>query len=93
MQVGCAHRLARTYGLLPGNLAVFSIGHDLGLEAAADLFDLGLKIACVADIRADGQDPRLLQALVERKIPVLRGWVACQAHGVTDKIELTDFNK
>ncbi|MCL6639154.1 MAG: (2Fe-2S)-binding protein [Firmicutes bacterium] len=81
MQVGCAHRLARTYGLLPGNQAVFSIGHDLGLEAAADLFDLGLKITCVADIREDGQDPQLLQALAERKIPVLRGWVACKAHG------------
>ncbi|MFZ5642497.1 MAG: 2Fe-2S iron-sulfur cluster-binding protein [Bacillota bacterium] len=81
MQVGCAHRLARTYGLLPGTRAVFSIGHDLGLEAAADLFDLGMKIACVADIREDGQDPKLLQALAERNIPVLRGWVAYEAHG------------
>ncbi|KJS11426.1 MAG: glycine cleavage T protein (aminomethyl transferase) [Peptococcaceae bacterium BRH_c8a] len=81
MQVGCAHRLARTYGLLPGNQAVFSIGHDLGLEAAADLFDLGLQIACVADIRADGQDPQLLLALTKRNIPFLRGWVACEAHG------------
>jgi sarcosine oxidase subunit alpha len=57
MQVGCAHRLARTYGLLPGSEAVFSVGHDLGLEAAVDLFDLGVKINCVADIREDGQDP------------------------------------
>ena len=81
MQVGCAHRLARTYGLLPGNEAVFSVGHDLGLEAAVDLFDLGLKINCVADIREDGQDPDLLQALAEREIPVLGGWVATQAHG------------
>jgi sarcosine oxidase subunit alpha len=57
MQVGCAHRMARTYGLLPGNEAVFSVGHDLGLEAAVDLCDLGLKINCVADIREDGQNP------------------------------------
>ena len=81
MQVGCAHRLARTYGLLPGSEAVFSVGHDLGLEAAVDLSDLGLKIACVADIREDGQDPELLRALTERDIPVLRGWVAAEAHG------------
>ena len=81
MQVGCAHRLARTYGLLPGNEAVFSVGHDLGLEAAVDLFDLGLKINCVADIREDGQSPELLLALAERKIPVLKGWVATNAHG------------
>jgi sarcosine oxidase subunit alpha len=81
MQVGCAHRLARTYGLLPGNEAVFSVGHDLGLEAAADLFDLGLKINCVADIREDGQNPERLLALAERRIPVLKGWVATKAHG------------
>jgi sarcosine oxidase subunit alpha len=82
MQVGCAHRLARTYGLLPGKEAVFSVGHDLGLEAAADLADLGLKVHCVADTRPDGQDPHLLLALAERRIPVLKGWVAKKAHGV-----------
>lgn len=81
MQAGCAHRLARTYGVLPGNEAVFSVGHDLGLEAAVDLFDLGLKISCVADIRADGHDPDLLLALAERQVPVLKGWVAVKAHG------------
>ncbi|MGD9215488.1 MAG: 2Fe-2S iron-sulfur cluster-binding protein [Desulfobacteraceae bacterium] len=81
MQVGCAQRLARTYGLLPGKEAVFSVGHDLGLEAAIDLFDLGLKINCVADIREDGQNPELLLALAQRKIPVLKGWVAAKAHG------------
>lgn len=81
MQIGCAHRLARTYGLLPGEQAVFSIGHDLGLEAALDLFDLGLKIACVADIREDGQDPQLLEGLAERNIPFLKGWVATEAFG------------
>jgi sarcosine oxidase, subunit alpha len=81
MQVGCAHRLARTYGLLPGNRAVFSIGHDLGLEAAVDLCDLGMEIACVADIREDDQDPALLLALAERRIPFLKGWVATKTHG------------
>jgi sarcosine oxidase, subunit alpha len=81
MQVGCAHRLARTYGLMPGKKAVFSVGHDLGLEAAIDLFDLGLKIACIADIREDGQNPELVLGLTERKIPFIRGWVALKAHG------------
>ncbi len=81
MQIGCAHRLARTYGLLAGEKAVFSIGHDLGLEAAIDLFDLGLKISCVADIREDGQDPGLVEIMQRKKIPLLRGWVATEAHG------------
>ncbi|MFZ3048232.1 MAG: 2Fe-2S iron-sulfur cluster-binding protein, partial [Desulfatirhabdiaceae bacterium] len=83
MQVGCAHRLARTYGLLPGKEAVFSVGHDLGLEAAIDLFDLGVQIACVADIREDGQNPDLIAGLEKRRIPFLRGWVATNAHGAT----------
>jgi sarcosine oxidase subunit alpha len=81
MQIGCAHRLAHTYGLLPGEQAVFSIGHDLGLEAALDLFDLDLQISCVADIREDGQDSGLLERLAERNIPFLKGWVATEAHG------------
>ena len=81
MQINTAHRLARTYGLLPGEKAVFSVGHDLGLEAALDLSSLGLNIACVADIREDGQDPKLVAALEERNILFLRGWVAAEAHG------------
>jgi sarcosine oxidase subunit alpha len=81
MQTECALRLARTWGILPGGEAVFSVGHDQGLEAAIDLCDLGLQVAAVADVREDGQDPRLLQALVERRIPVLKGWVAQKAHG------------
>jgi len=81
MQINTAHRLARTYGLLPGENAVFSVGHDLGLEAALDLSNLGLKISCVADIREDGQDPELVAALEAQKIPFMRGWVATTAHG------------
>jgi sarcosine oxidase subunit alpha len=81
MQINTAHRLARTYGLLPGANAVFSVGHDLGLEAALDLSNLGLRISCLADIREDGQDPELVAALEDHKIPFMRGWVAVEAHG------------
>jgi sarcosine oxidase subunit alpha len=81
MQINTAHRLARTYGLLPGENAVFSVGHDLGLEAALDLSNLGLKISCLADIREDGQDPELVAALEAQNIPFMRGWVAAEAHG------------
>lgn len=91
MQIGCAHRLAHTYGILPGREAVFSIGHDLGLEAAIDLFDHGLKILCVADIREDGQDTGLIAKLHERDITYMSGWVAAEAHGKTtlDKVTLS----
>jgi len=81
MQIGCAHRLAQTYGLLPGKDVVFSIGHDLGLEAAIDLSGMCLNVLCVADSRSDGQDPALLERLIKINIPVLKGWVASKAHG------------
>jgi sarcosine oxidase subunit alpha len=94
MQVECALRLARSWGILPGSEAVFSVGHDQGLEAAADLSDLGLNIALVADAREDGQDPRLLDALSQRRIPVLEGWVAQKAHGCrqVSKVTLSSLN-
>ncbi len=81
MQVGCAHRMARTFGLLSGKAAVFSVGHDLGLEAAIDLFDLGMQVTAVADCRPDVQDQGLTKALAERDIPLLQGWVACRSGG------------
>ncbi len=84
MQVGCAHRLARTYGLLPGEKAVFSVGHDLGLETAVDLHDLGLRIGAVADCRFEWHDQDLVEALAQREIPFLAGWAASRAEG--DKV-------
>ena len=91
MQIGCAHRLAHTYGILAGTQAVFSIGHDLGLEAAVDLFEQGLDVACVADIREDGQDAGLIAKLLEHNIPYMSGWVATEAHGKTriEKVTLS----
>ena len=89
MQIGCAHRLARTWGLLPGRKAVFSVGHDLGLEAAVDLHDLGLEVVCVADLREDGHDGRWVAALAERQIPFYRGWAATVAHGAKQVKQVT----
>ncbi len=94
MQVACAHRLARTYGLLPGKKAVFGIGHDLGLEAALDLYDLGLKVLCVADVRENGQNSALIGELEERKIPFLSGWAPAKANGnkTLESVVLTDIS-
>jgi sarcosine oxidase, subunit alpha len=81
MQAGCAVRLARSYGLLPGSEAVFSVGDDLGLEAAADLAGAGLRVLAVADARKSGHDPALVTALKSRDIPFLPGWAAARAEG------------
>ncbi len=82
MQAGAAWRLARTYGVRPGEAAVFSVGDDLSLEAAVDLSDLGIAIQAVADARGEGrQDPALVAAIEERGIPFLPGWAASRAMG------------
>jgi sarcosine oxidase, subunit alpha len=81
MQVNCAHRLSRTYGLLPGKQGVFSIGDELGLEAAIDLHDMGVNVLCVADTRFDGQSSSLVEGLEKRDILLLRGWVVSKSHG------------
>ncbi len=81
MQVGCAHRLAHTYGLRPGRWAVFSVGDDLGLECAADLADRGVDVALVADARPDGHDPALVGRLEAHGCKLRPGWVATEAKG------------
>ncbi len=81
MQPDCALRLARTYGILPGRDAVFSVGHDFGLEAALDLSDLGVSVRAVADVRKDGHDPALLEEIHRRNIAFFPGWAAALAEG------------
>lgn len=81
MQAGCAVRLARSYGLLPGSTAVFSVGDDLGLEAAVDLAETGLKVLAVADARKEGHNPTLVASLKTRNIPFFPGWAASRAEG------------
>jgi sarcosine oxidase subunit alpha len=81
MQAACALRLASQFGVLPGEKAVFSIGDDLGIEAALDLADLGLKVEAVADARGDGPDCALLEAMSDRNITYLPGWAASEVEG------------
>lgn len=89
MQVGCAWRLARTYGILPGQRAVFSVGDDLGLEAAVDLSDLGLDVQVVADHRHTGQDPFLVSELSRRGIAFESGRIAASAKGKKQVSDVT----
>lgn len=82
MQAGAVWRLARTYAVRPGAVAVFSVGDDLSLETAVDLADLGVDVRAVADAREAGrQDPELVASLAERGIAVLPGWAASGAMG------------
>jgi len=81
MVPNCAERLARTWALLPGQRAVFSVSDDLGLEAALSLSELGLEIPAISDSRQLGQNQELLAHLKTRDIPVLKGVVVQKAEG------------
>ena len=81
MQVDTAIRLARTYGARPGAAAAFSVGDDLGLEAAVDLAALGVDVRVVADARREGHDPELVDALSAAWIDFRPGWAASRVRG------------
>lgn len=81
LQVDTAIRLARTYGVRPGEAAVFSVGDDLGLEAALDLAALGVDVRVVADARRDGHDETLVEALEAAGIDVRPGWAVSRVRG------------
>ncbi|WP_419938926.1 2Fe-2S iron-sulfur cluster-binding protein [Candidatus Palauibacter sp.] len=81
MQVDTAIRLARTYGVRPGAAAAFSVGDDLGLEAAVDLAAIGVDVRVVADARRDGHDPELVDALSAAGIDFRPGWAASRVRG------------
>ena len=82
MQVGTAWRLARTYGVRPGKSVAFSVADDLGLEAAIDLDDMGVRIRFIADARESGQQgPEVFDALCDRAIPFFPGCAVSRAVG------------
>ena len=81
MQVDTAIRLARTWGVRPGEAAAFSVGDDLGLEAALDLASLGVEVRVVADARHEGHDGALVDALAAAGIDFRPGWAANRVRG------------
>ena len=81
MQADCAHRLANQYGVIPGKKIAFSIGDNLGIEAAVDLAELGVQIAMVADSRECGYDKALLKKLKQFNIPFLPGFAVSNVTG------------
>lgn len=81
MQVNAAVRLAHTYGMSPGQRAVFSVGDDLGLEGALDLHRLGIEVPVVADARIKGHNQQLVSGLEAAGIEFLPGWAASDVKG------------
>ena len=81
MQADCAHRLANQYGVIPGKKLAFSIGDNLGIEAAVDLAKLGVNIVMVTDSRETGYDEALVKELKQLDIPFWPGYAVSSISG------------
>jgi sarcosine oxidase subunit alpha len=77
-----AERLARLYGVAPGNTAVVATTADRGLASALALQGAGVEIAAVADARPGGSpDPELRARIDAAGIRMLEGATVVEAIG------------
>jgi sarcosine oxidase, subunit alpha len=80
MLSGGARRLISMYALQPGTRAVVATVDDRGLHAALALIDVGVEVACVADLRENGSaGPK--GALQRLGVEVLDGASVLEASG------------
>ncbi|MBE7470423.1 MAG: hypothetical protein DPW09_03780 [Anaerolineae bacterium] len=75
-----AQRLMHLYGVRPGKRAVVLSGNDDGLQVALDLYAAGVKLAAVADLRAEVNSPPAIK-LQQAGIEVKTNWVIVGAKG------------
>ena len=80
MLSGGARRLAALYAVKPGDSAVVATTGDRGLDAALALHAAGVRIAAVADLRADA-DGELAGRVEAAGIELLRGATVVRALG------------
>lgn len=68
MLTSAAQRLMKLYAVKPGNRAVVLAGNDDGYLAALDLYEQGVEVAALVDMRTNSADHALLLALEKRGI-------------------------
>ena len=66
-----AQRLLRLYGVKPGQRAVVMTGNSDGYGVALDLFDAGVDVAAVVEMRKEFPACELTQAVVSREIEII----------------------
>jgi sarcosine oxidase subunit alpha len=79
MLSGAALRLARLYGVRPGQRAVIATTGERGIEAALALGAIGVEVLAVADLRPGPSERD--DVLRESGIEVLHGWTVVHARG------------
>ena len=72
-----ARRLARLYGVKPGETAVLAISNDHGYGAALDLLEAGVRVAAIVDVR-----PRFPHGLEAAETLKSRGVLTLTSHAV-----------
>ena len=81
MLCGGARRLAALYAVRPGNTAVVATTGDRGLEAALALQAAGVRVAMVADLRADAGGGEAAARVEAAGIELMRGATVVRALG------------
>ncbi|TBU75354.1 2Fe-2S iron-sulfur cluster-binding protein [Phytopseudomonas daroniae] len=79
MLTSAAQRLMRLYAVKPGQRAVVLTGNDDGYLAALDLFDAGVEVAAVVDMREHVDTPGLATTLLARGIACHAGHTVYEA--------------
>ena len=76
-----ARRLARLYGVKPGERAVVATMNNEGYAAALELHDVGVSIAALVDSRPEPARDAAVDAVTDAGIPILAGHAVIQAVG------------
>ena len=76
-----ARRLARLYGVKPGEVAVVATVNDDGYSAALELHDMGVSIVAVVDSRSESSRDPSADAIRQAGVPILVGQSVTRAVG------------
>ncbi len=76
-----AQRLMRLYAVAPGRRAVVATANDHGYGVALDLFDAGIEVAAVADLRPSPPPSEMQDAVRARSLRVVTGHTVFEGLG------------
>ena len=74
-----AQRLMHLYGIAPGKNAVVLTGNDDGYGVALDLFDNGVNVQAVIDMRSNPSDSLLAKVVSAKNITIMQGQTIFEA--------------
>ncbi|MEL0612583.1 2Fe-2S iron-sulfur cluster-binding protein [Marinomonas arenicola] len=89
MMSSAAMRLMSHYAVKPGNKAVVLTGNDDGYLCALELANNGVQVALIVDMRANGAEDSLQQAVAHKGINVRLNSTVYEALPSTDKNRLS----